>query len=78
MEGKVRERRPANSEMIDGYKDGLDLSNPEPSENRSYSYRHGFNAGRNDKLNGNGPFHGMSFENIISVADEAMAKDDAA
>jgi len=40
---------PANQEMIDGYVDGLDLSSPEPSANRSRSYRHGFENGRSDR-----------------------------
>jgi hypothetical protein len=40
---------PANDEMIEGYRDGLDLSSPEPSSNRSESYRHGFLNGRADR-----------------------------
>lgn len=40
--------RPANDEMLDGYRDGLDPSSPEPSANRSDSYRHGFANGRDD------------------------------
>ena len=39
----------ANQEMMDGYSDGLNLDNPEPSENRSASYRHGFANGRDDR-----------------------------
>lgn len=35
-------------EMIDGYLDGFDPNSPVPSENRSYSYRHGFANGRDD------------------------------
>lgn len=38
----------ANDEMIQGYLDGFDLNNPEPSGNRSFSYRHGFANGRDD------------------------------
>lgn len=41
--------RPANDEMIEGYLDGRDLSSPEPSDNRSHSYRHGFLNGRDDR-----------------------------
>lgn len=41
--------RPANDEMVQGYLDGWDLDNPEPSENRSYSYRHGFANARDDR-----------------------------
>jgi hypothetical protein len=39
----------ANDEMVEGYLDGFDLDNPEPSDNRSHSYRHGFANGRADK-----------------------------
>lgn len=39
----------ANADMIEGYKDGLDLDAPEPSANRSASYRHGFANGRDDR-----------------------------
>lgn len=35
--------------MVEGYSDGFNLDNPEPSANRSYSYRHGFANGRADK-----------------------------
>lgn len=38
----------ANDEMLAGYLDGLDPDNPEPSSNRSHSYRHGFANGRDD------------------------------
>ena len=41
--------REANQEMVDGYMDGFDLDAPEPSSNRSYSYRHGFANGRDDR-----------------------------
>lgn len=43
------ERRPANDEMVRGYMDGYDLNAPEPSSNRSFSYRHGFAVGRAEK-----------------------------
>ncbi len=66
--------RPANADMIEGYMDGRDLSNPEPGENRSHSYRHGFLAGRNDRLP-KGPFYGLSFDEVSRMADEAMEKD---
>jgi hypothetical protein len=36
-------------EMVDGYRDGHDLDAPEPSQNRSRSYRHGFANGRDDR-----------------------------
>ncbi len=38
----------ANDEMVEGYLDGFDPSSPEPSDNRSHSYRHGFANGRAD------------------------------
>ena len=39
----------ANADMVEGYMDGLDLASPEPSSNRSHSYRHGFANGRDDR-----------------------------
>jgi len=44
-----QESRPANAEMIEGFRDGYDLLTPEPSHNRSASYRHGFMCARIDK-----------------------------
>jgi hypothetical protein len=38
-------------EMTEGYMDGFDLDNPEPSSNRSHCYRHGFANGRDDRAN---------------------------
>lgn len=35
-------------EMVEGYLDGRRAENPEPSANRSASYRHGFANGRDD------------------------------
>jgi hypothetical protein len=37
-----------SDEMLEGYLDGLKLDSPEPSSNRSHSYRHGFANGRDD------------------------------
>jgi hypothetical protein len=34
--------------MAQGYRDGRNPDNPEPSANRSASYRHGFENGRDD------------------------------
>lgn len=34
--------------MLDGYLDGRQPDSPEPSANRSASYRHGFANGRDD------------------------------
>lgn len=39
----------AEAERLEGYLDGLDPESPEPSRNRSWSYRHGFICGRADK-----------------------------
>jgi hypothetical protein len=64
--------RPANSEMVDGYVDGRDLESPDPSANRSYSYRHGFMVGRTEKQ---GQRLG-SFDQVSRMADAAMDKDD--
>lgn len=35
-------------EMVEGYLDGHNPNNPEPSANRSRSYRHGSQSGRDD------------------------------
>jgi hypothetical protein len=38
------------AEMVEGYRDGFsDADSPEPSSNRSASYRHGFAVGRADR-----------------------------
>lgn len=37
-----------HDEMVEGYLDGFRPDNPEPSANRSASYRHGFANGRDD------------------------------
>jgi hypothetical protein len=65
--------RPANDEMIQGYMDGYDLNAPEPSANRSESYRHGFTVGRAEKTNKKLP----NVETLRAAADVAMAKDEA-
>lgn len=67
-----RPGRPANDDMVQGYCDGYDLSAPEPSANRSASYRHGFMVGRGEKT-GNlaGTFHSLN-----QAADAAMDADD--
>lgn len=61
----------ANDEMIEGYKDGLDLSSPDPSGNRSFSYLHGFANGRDDRRGSPRD----TAENLRKRADEAMALD---
>jgi hypothetical protein len=35
-------------EMVEGYRDGRNPDNPEPSQNRSNSYKHGIANGRDD------------------------------
>lgn len=40
----------SEEEMMEGYRDGRQPDSPEPSANRSASYRHGFANGR-DGLN---------------------------
>lgn len=41
-------RTEADSEMLDGYWDGL-CGEPEPGANRCASYRHGWKNGRDDR-----------------------------
>ena len=64
--------RPANAEMIEGFRDGYDLDAPEPSANRSHSYRHGFANGRDDVLHKKPR---DTFENILKQAEAAMDAD---
>lgn len=65
--------RPANDEMVEGFRDGYDLTSPEPSANRSASYRHGFMCGRIDKrvIGWSG-----TADELREMADEAMAGDE--
>lgn len=65
--------RPANAEMIEGFKDGYDLNAPEPSANRSHSYRHGFANGRDDRRGQPRDTHA----NLVAAAEAAMAADEA-
>jgi len=65
--------RPANDEMVEGYRDGLDMNSPEPSANRSFSYRHGFKNGRADRT---GKLWASSYEELARMADEAMTLDE--
>lgn len=62
----------ANDEMVDGYTDGLDLSSPEPSANRSHSYRHGFANGRADRMRRS---RGLFAAELRRLADVAMEAD---
>lgn len=63
----------ANQDMIDGYTDGLDLDSPEPSDNRSASYRHGFANGRDDRRGK----PRVSYQALVEQADAAMIADTA-
>jgi hypothetical protein len=63
--------RPANAEMIEGFRDGYDLTAPKPSANRSASYRHGFMCARIDK----GQVASPGYETLHRMADEAMDAD---
>lgn len=67
----VKQHRPANDEMVQGYMDGYDLTAPEPSENRSASYRHGFMVGRGEKT---GTLAG-TYESLVAAAEAAMDED---
>ncbi|PAY07171.1 hypothetical protein CK489_15335 [Bradyrhizobium sp. UFLA03-84] len=58
--------------MIEGFRDGYDLTSPEPSANRSASYRHGFMVGRLDKT----PTGQHSAADLDRMADAAMEADD--
>lgn len=42
-------RQEAEQDMVQGFMDGYDMNAPEPSANRSHSYRHGFSNGRDDR-----------------------------
>lgn len=66
--------RPLNQEMLDGFRDGYDINCPEPSANRSASYRHGFAAGRADK--GVTPPWGWDIAKARALADLAMEEDE--
>jgi hypothetical protein len=63
--------KPANADMIEGYMDGWDLSNPAPSDNRSHSYRHGFANARDDRAHK----PRSSAAELGRLADEAEEKD---
>jgi len=65
--------KPADDDMVQGFMDGYDLNAPEPSANRSASYRHGFANGRADKT---GVSRGLSFDELTRRADAAMDQDE--
>jgi hypothetical protein len=61
--------------MIEGFCDGYDLTAPDPSSNRSNSYRHGFMVGRLDKT----PADRKKYHagQLTRMADEAMEADES-
>lgn len=65
---------PANAEMIEGFKDGYDMDAPEPSANRSASYRHGFANGRDDRRGK----PRASYDELTQMAEAAMIADESA
>jgi hypothetical protein len=70
----MNEQKQANADMIEGYLDAYDLDAPEPSANRSHSYRHGFALGRSERLH-HKPL--ADAKTLHAAADAAMAKDEA-
>lgn len=72
MAGEMVER-PANADMIDGFCDGYDMECPEPSANRSHSYRHGFANGRDDRRGK----PRATFDELVRQAGLAMETDEA-
>ena len=64
----------SEDEMLRGYLDGFDPDSPEPSDNRSHSYRHGFANGRDDRAGR----PRSTAATLRVLADEAMRKDGAA
>lgn len=68
----TREAAPSaeDDEFYAGYRDGLDGDSPDPLENRSHCYRHGFMVERADK-------RGEPVPNVREKAEEAERKDKA-
>jgi hypothetical protein len=62
--------------MIEGFRDGYDLTAPEPSSNRSNSYRHGFMVGRLDKRLPSVYGARITPDELRRRADEAMEADE--
>lgn len=65
---------PPNEGMLEGFRDGYDPAAPEPSSNRSNSYRHGFMVGRLDKTPADWGKYTAS--ELRRMADEAMEADE--
>lgn len=66
--------KPANADMIEGFRDGYDLTAPDPSGNRSMSYRHGFMVGRLDRTPTD--WGKYSADQLIPMAEAAMEADE--
>lgn len=64
----------SEDEMLQGYLDGFDPESPDPSDNRSKSYRHGFANGRDDRAHK----PRASASTLRQEAKKAIAEDTAA
>jgi hypothetical protein len=62
------------TEMMHGYLDGYKADNPQPSGNRSHSYRHGFANGRDDRARSPRATAAI----LRALAEKAIDKDIAA
>lgn len=62
----------SDAEVLEGYHDGRDPNSPEPSANRSASYRFGFQNGRDDLAGQPRAFAGM-----IRAEGQAAEREDA-
>ena len=60
-------------EMVQGFIDGYDPDAPEPSANRSASYRHGFRSAQAD----HGKPRAESFAATRAAAERAIEEDNA-
>lgn len=67
-------RAPITDDMTEGYLDGLDPDMPEPSANRSATYRHGFKMGRNDKARSSGEGARTNLLRADAATSEELAK----
>lgn len=64
----------ANADNVEGYLDGSDPNSPEPSANRSASYRHSFAVARADRAHM--PAFG-SAARARELAEKAQAEDES-
>lgn len=68
--GRGMTRTEAEADMLQGYVDGL-AGDPEPGQNRSGSYRHGWLNGRDDRAHNPRAFTGT----LRELAETAIASD---